>query len=142
MARRPPSAAEQFQTDEAAFHKLAEKFDGYKALIEVPAPTECNIEAAAKFALRLVDYWTRCEQSACKLADETCHPDTRRKVEKLKPKVEDFAQQATDLAKQHQKRKQSEEVKKTPLSKVMVESPQETPTEPSRNAAMLKDATH
>ena len=77
MARRPPSAAKQFQTDEAAFTKLAEKFDGYKALIEVTAPTERNIEAAVKFVLRLVDHWTRWEQSTRKLGDETRHPDCR-----------------------------------------------------------------
>ena len=95
---------------------------GQEALIEVPAPTECNIEAAAKFALRLVDHWTRWEQSALKLADKTCHPDTWRKVENLKPKVEDFTQQATDLAKWHEKRKQSKEVNKTHPSEMIVES--------------------
>ena len=83
----------------STFHKLAKKFDGYKALIKVPAPP--NIKAAAKFVMRLVDHWTRWEQSACKLADETCHLDTWRKVENLKPKIEDFAQQAMDLSKWH-----------------------------------------
>ena len=120
MSRRAPSALEQFQTDEAAFNELAEKFEGYKALIEVPAPTQRNV---AKFALRLVDHWTRWEQSARKLADKTNKPETWRKVENIKPKVEGFATQTTDLAKQYEKRKQSEEVKKTDRSEMMVVDP-------------------
>ena len=84
MARRTPSTLEQFQTDESGFHKLAEKFDRYKVSIEVPFPTECNIEAAAKYAIRLVDHWTRWEQSARKLAEETHNSDMWRQVENLK----------------------------------------------------------
>ena len=56
MARRTPTTTEQFQADEAAFYKLTDKFEGYKASIDMPVPTEGNIETAAKFAIRLVDH--------------------------------------------------------------------------------------
>ena len=84
MSRRNPSTLEQYKTDEATFKKLGKKYDGYKNLIKAPQPTHRNIKAAAKFALRLMDHWTRWEQSARKLVDETNKPDPWRQVENFK----------------------------------------------------------
>ena len=84
---------------------MGDKYDGYKAIIDAPNPTPRNIEAAGKFALRLLDHWTKWEQSAQKLAEETHKPEPWRQIENFKQQVEDFATKATDLAKQYEKRK-------------------------------------
>ena len=108
-----------------------------KHIIKEEKPNPRNIEAAGKFALRLVDHWQKWEETATKLTDETKDPEVWRKIENFKQQVEDFAKKATKLTNDFETKQQFEEVQKHHLDEMIDVDPEKATAEPSRNAALF-----